>query len=977
VVGDSKSNGIVERGIQSIEQQVRVLKSALEERWKLKIPSKHAVVTWIVEYAAFLLNRFEVGRDGKTSYERCKGKKSKLLGIEFGEAVLWRRKPIAGALGKLTCLWEDGVYLGIKGGSGEIIIGNLEGVWKSRTIQRKPIEDRWPEASAAMVIGVPWRVNEADPDVDGERLEVLRLPEADVAREREKADTNVPNRFFITKKDLETHGYSHRCPGCTAVLRGTARQGHSEGCRQRLAAEMKEDAKVKRSEEKSNEFLAKTLEEEELQRNAKKAKTSQTTADAHPSVDVPLRESPSPGSGGLTQRHAAGDTGGAGSSGDQAPGGTLMDERKRQQEEAGGDASRRKIEEAKGEKRELEHFSSEVPGARQSMEEQHHAIMRRRLDEQRGEKRELEPPGHGGAPKKVLVGKLEVMQEEEDEQPTTWEVEQFFDEKTGRELEPKKVAEARKEEVGFMKRIVVYEDSEIDECWQRTGKAPITTKWVGTNKGTDEEQDVRMRLVARDFKTKGNNLREDLFAAMPPLESKKMLFRIAAAKRRRLRRARLQRMKLMFIDVKKAHLNGVVEEGEDVYIELPPEANAPGKCGKLRRWLYGMRPAARAWEKHYTEKLESIGFLRGKSAPTAFFNPKTEVRCVVHGDDFTFLGFEDDLQDVAKAMKGWYELKVRGILGDEPNDDKEIVILGRTLKWGDGAITYQADDRHAKVICEAMGVKGDSKGLTSPIVKSSVEEIQEAGGEPLDTASTTEFRSVGARANYLAMDRSDIQFAAKEICRDMSSPTQMSIGKLKRLARYLLEYPALVWTFDETDEPFEYIDIFSDSDWAGCLKTRRSTSGGVASIAGGAIKTWSSTQSVAALSSGEAEYYALVKAAAEGLGIQSLAKDLGWDFKVRIWVDATAARGIACRTGLGKIRHMETKVLWVQDALKRGRFTICKIDGTMNPSDVLTKPASASEMKDKLAAVGARLRVRAKKVSWADATEEEFGAFTR
>ena len=73
----SKSNGIVERGIQSIEQQVRVLKSALEERWKLKIPSKHAVVTWIVEYAAFLLNRFEVGRDGKTSYERSKGKKSK------------------------------------------------------------------------------------------------------------------------------------------------------------------------------------------------------------------------------------------------------------------------------------------------------------------------------------------------------------------------------------------------------------------------------------------------------------------------------------------------------------------------------------------------------------------------------------------------------------------------------------------------------------------------------------------------------------------------------------------------------------------------------------------------------------------------------------------------------------------------------------------------------------------------------------
>ena len=64
----------------------------------------------------------------------------------------------------------------------------------------------------------------------------------------------------------------------------------------------------------------------------------------------------------------------------------------------------------------------------------------------------------------------------------------------------------------------------------------------------------------------------------------------------------------MLIDVRKAHLNGVCDE--DVFIELPVEADAPGKCGKLKRWLYGMRPAAKAWEKEYSEKLESIGFER-------------------------------------------------------------------------------------------------------------------------------------------------------------------------------------------------------------------------------------------------------------------------------------------------------------------------------------------------------------------------------
>ena len=66
-------------------------------------------------------------------------------------------------------------------------------------------------------------------------------------------------------------------------------------------------------------------------------------------------------------------------------------------------------------------------------------------------------------------------------------------------------------------------------------------------------------------------------------------------------------------------------------------------------------------------------------------------------------------------------------------------------------------------------------------------------------------------------------------------------------------------------------------------------------VAGGVVKTWSSTQGTLSLSVGEAEYYALIKAAAEGLGNQALAKDMGYDLKVRIWVDSTTAKAIAAR----------------------------------------------------------------------------------
>lgn len=88
-----------------------------------------------------LLNRFEVSADGKTAYERSKGKKATTLGLEIGEAVLWRRKKIGGAMGKLTSLWEDGIYLGIMGKSGEMIAGDGRGVWKTRSIQGSPWEN--------------------------------------------------------------------------------------------------------------------------------------------------------------------------------------------------------------------------------------------------------------------------------------------------------------------------------------------------------------------------------------------------------------------------------------------------------------------------------------------------------------------------------------------------------------------------------------------------------------------------------------------------------------------------------------------------------------------------------------------------------------------------------------------------------------------------------------------------------------------
>ena len=155
------------------------------------------------------------------------------------------------------------------------------------------------------------------------------------------------------------------------------------------------------------------------------------------------------------------------------------------------------------------------------------------------------------------------------------------------------------------------------------------------------------------------------------------------------------------------------------------------------------------------------------------------------------------------------------------------------------------------------------------------------------------------------------------------------------------------------------MDVFSDSDWAGCLKTRKSCTGGLIAVNGGIVKSWSTSQGSVALSSGEAELYAGIKGAAEGIGLESLLKDLGVEVKsVRLWQDSSAAIGMASRTGIGKVRHMETRFLWLQELVKSGRVVLKKIGGESNPADVLTKPKSHDEMAKVTEAVGVKLKKR-------------------
>ena len=114
------------------------------------------------------------------------------------------------------------------------------------------------------------------------------------------------------------------------------------------------------------------------------------------------------------------------------------------------------------------------------------------------------------------------------------------------------------------------------------------------------------------------------------------------------------------------------------------------------------------------------------------------------------------------------------------------------------------------------------------------------------------------------------------------------------------------------------------------------------------VKSWSSTQTSISLSSGEAEFYGVVKAAGVGLGLQSLLRDLHLDVSVRVWTDSTATMGICGRQGLGKLRHIDTQCLWIQQRVRDKTIELRKVRGDVNPADLFTKHLTGSDRVESL-----------------------------
>ena len=250
--GSKGSNGVVERAVQAVEQVLRTMKSSLDERMGVKIDILHPVNTWLCEFAGYMMNRMEVASDGKTPYERIKGKKAAVLGLEFGEKILWKHR-VGEKMEKLNARWGYGLFVGVRAKSNELIImdEDTKELKYVRTVRRIPEAVRWDAKNLELVTRVPWNRGNADKNADGDvpEFDVKKGPGRQLTEEEQRGimtseAPRIIHKAHLRKDDFEKHGFTDRCPGCSSLLRGLQVQPHSVGCRARMDKLLEDDVRI-------------------------------------------------------------------------------------------------------------------------------------------------------------------------------------------------------------------------------------------------------------------------------------------------------------------------------------------------------------------------------------------------------------------------------------------------------------------------------------------------------------------------------------------------------------------------------------------------------------------------------------------------------------------------------------------------------------------------------------------------------------
>lgn len=454
------------------------------------------------------------------------------------------------------------------------------------------------------------------------------------------------------------------------------------------------------------------------------------------------------------------------------------------------------------------------------------------------------------------------------------------------------------------------------------GIKPIPVKWVYKVKRdtAGNVERFKARLVAKGYRQQEGVDYNEVFAPVSKYATFRSLCSIVAA----------NDLELHQIDIKTAFLQGVLEE--DIYITQPPgyEADDPKLACRLKKALYGLKQAPRAWHQRLDDELQQYGFRVSDADPGLYIYDAADtapVYLLVYVDDILLacgdLAIIVSIKDhLLSTFDGRYLGPATSFLGIAITRDRAL----RTIKLS-----------HQRMVTDLVHNFGMEHGNARVLPLSPATELSATVGDPLDTSIYPYRALVGSLMHLSVTVRPDISYAVGALSRYLASPTLVHWQAAKGVLRYLsgtADY-GIIYAPSSSG-----LVGFCDADYAGDIDTRRSTSGYVFVLNGGAISWQSKRQQTVAASTTEAEYMAAAAAVKEGLWLRKLLLDFGFDISpVSIMADnQSAIKLLRNPVTSPRSKHIDVIHHFARERVLRKEVSFQYISTDKMLADVLTKP---------------------------------------
>lgn len=431
---------------------------------------------------------------------------------------------------------------------------------------------------------------------------------------------------------------------------------------------------------------------------------------------------------------------------------------------------------------------------------------------------------------------------------------------------------------------------------------PVKNRWVFRIK-TNPDGSVnkyKARLVI-----KGCSLREGIdfdqtYSPVARLESVRILFSIAAA----------NNLELYQMDVKSAFLNGNLEE--NILMEQPIgfEDNT-GRVCKLNKALYGLPQAPKAWNSRFDAFMKKFGLKSTNADPCVYSNEDCDIYVILWVDDGLLLGKSKiKIKKLLNEMRKEFDITssiANYYLGIEIIHDRK----SKTISLSQTA--------YIKTILEKFGMV-NCNAVQTPM-ESGVQLIKNLENEQPGQIANVPYRQIVGSLMYLAVGtRPDLSYVVSVLNKFLEQPSSTHWTAAKRVLKYLKGTLNVGITYNGNCNQSNELIAFSDSDYASCPDTRKSTSGIVLMLNSGPVIWSSRKQSIVATSTTDAEYVAICEAAKEVVWTRRLLNELGiqQEQATVLYCDNMAAQLLAKNPVYHRrTKHVDVKFHYTREQVKK------------------------------------------------------------